>query len=61
VHVLGKRAVRGAQRAGVVVEARKDAARATTPRAVDGEPRGERQRALIQTLDAEQLVAERLQ
>jgi hypothetical protein len=61
VHVLGKRPVGRAQRAGIVVEARKDAAGAPAPRGIDGESRGQRQRALFEPLDAEQLLAKRFQ
>jgi hypothetical protein len=61
VHVLGKRAVHSTQLAGVVVEARKDAARTRAPGGVDGKSRGQCQRPLFETLDSEQLVAEWLQ
>jgi hypothetical protein len=42
MHIVGERAVRRAQRAGIVVEARKDAARAPARCGVDREPRGQR-------------------
>ena len=58
--IVGQRAVRVAQHAGVVVEAGKDVAGAAPRARVDGEARGERERALFQPLDAEQLVAKRL-
>ena len=51
--VVGERAVRRAQGARVVVEARKDAARAPAPRLGSTvKLRGERQRALLEALDA---------
>ena len=59
VHVAGERAVRLAQHADVVVEAREDAPR-RAPRRVHREPGRERAGALVEPLDAEQLVAERL-
>jgi hypothetical protein len=61
VDVLAESAVRRAQRARVVVEARINAAGAPARRGVDREPRRQRQRALVETLDAEQLVAKRPQ
>jgi hypothetical protein len=59
MHIVGKSAVRGAQGPGVVVESRKDAAGAPARRGVDGKPRGQRQRALFEPLDPEQLIAKR--
>ena len=61
MHIVREHSVRGAQGAGVVVEAWKDAARALTRRGVDREPRAQRQRAFFEALDAEQLVAKRSQ
>jgi hypothetical protein len=61
VDVLGERGVGRAQGAGVVVEAWKDAARAPARGGVDGEARRQRQRALVETLDAEEVVAKRFQ
>ena len=56
--VAGERAVRRAQQAHVVVEARKDAPR-PAPRRVHREAAGERAGALVEALHAQQLVAER--
>ena len=61
MHVLGKGAVRRAQGTSVVAEAWKDAPCAPARRRIDREPRGKRQRALFQPLDAQQLIAEWLQ
>ena len=60
VDVVGQRAVGRAQHAGVVVEAREDAARARRGLGIDGEAGRERQRPLLEPLDAQQLVAQRL-
>ena len=60
--VVGERAVGGAQDAGVVVEARKGCLAARRRGfGIEGEAGGERQRALFEPLDAEQLVAKRFQ
>ena len=58
--IVRQRPVGVAQHAGVVVEPGKDVAGAAPRVRVDGEARRERQRALFQPLDAEQLVAKRL-
>ena len=60
VDILGQRAVGRAQRAGVRVETWKDAASSTAAGRVDRESRGERERALFEAPDSEQLVAKRL-
>ena len=60
VHVRRERAVRLAQGPRILVETWKNAARAAARR-VHREPRAERQGSLVQPLDAEQLVAKRLQ
>jgi hypothetical protein len=58
-HIVGQGSIGLAQDAGVVIEPGKDAP-CTTPRVrVDGEAGGERLRSLFQSLDAEQLVAQR--
>ena len=59
-HVVGQRAVGGAQHADVVLEAREGVAGAVARIGIDGEAGGERQRALLEPLDAQELVAERL-
>ncbi len=59
VHVAGERAVRLAQHADVVVEAREDAPRRASRR-VHREAGRERAGPLVEALDAEQLVPERL-
>jgi hypothetical protein len=59
VHVLGHGEVRLAQDAGVVLEARQDVARGASGARVESEPGGEGARALLQTLDAQELVAQR--
>ena len=59
-HILGQRAIRDAQHAGVVVEPGKDVPGTPARARVDGEAGGERQRTLFEPLDAEQLVSKRL-
>lgn len=61
VNVGRERAVGRAQDGDVLLEAWKDAARAGAAARIDREARGERERALLEPLDAEQLVAKRLQ
>jgi hypothetical protein len=61
MHIVGENPVRGAQRAGVVIEAWEDAARALARGGVDREPRAQRQRAFFEALYSEQLVAKRSQ
>ncbi len=58
--VVRQGAIGVAQDAGVVVEPRKHAARGAARARVHGEPRRERVRPLLQALDAQELVAERL-
>ena len=58
--IVGQRSIRIAQHAGVVIEPGEDIPGAAPGVRVDGEARGEGQRALFQPLDAEQLVAKRL-
>ena len=55
--VVGERTIGVAQEPRVLVEAREHAARGAARR-IDGEARGERAGALLQELDAQQLVAE---
>ncbi len=57
--IVGQRAVRAAQDAGIVVEAREDVPRTTPRTRVDGETCRERHGALFEPLDAEQLVSKR--
>jgi len=57
VNVAGQRAVRGAEGARVVLEARQDAAGMPAPCGVYGESRGQGEGALIEPLDTEKLVS----
>ena len=59
VDVAGERAIGGRERACIVLESRPAAPRRTAGRGIDGEARGERLGALLEELDAEQLLAER--
>ena len=58
--VVGQRPVRAAQHAHVLGKSRKRVARAAARIGIDRESRGERQRALLEALDAEQFVTKRL-
>jgi hypothetical protein len=58
--VVGERAIRASQHPHVVVEARERVARPMPRIRIDGEARRQRQRALFEPLDAEELVAQRL-
>ena len=60
VHVLGHREVRLAQDARVVGEARKDVAGAPPQLGIDDQARRQRLGPLLEPLDAQQLVAQRL-
>ena len=59
-HVVGQRAIGAAQHADVVLESRKRVARAASWIGIDGQAGGERQRTLLEPLDAQELVAQRL-
>jgi hypothetical protein len=58
-HVIGQRAIRAAQHPDVVLEPRERVARAMAPVGIDRQAGGERERALFQPLDAQELVAQR--
>ena len=60
VHVGRERAVGRSQRGGVLLEPREDASRPCAAARIDREARREGQCALLEPLDPEQLVAERL-
>ena len=57
MEIIGERPIRFAQCPGVVVKSREDAARPVARVRVDGEVGRERERAPVEALDAEELVA----
>ena len=59
-NIVGERPVGGAEHADVVLEAREGVAGTTARIGIDREAGGQRERPLLEPLDAEQLVAQRL-